>query len=139
MHGAGYRRVVPDQDRPRTPVLPEELHGLTYDQATPEQIAQIRAYWRARLAALDARWTPEEREQRREEFRRRVGILGVMAHPEHDAPEDAAALLAAVGIQVTDAGKARARARLAEADAQRTPERRAAWRAQAGLPPAEAA
>jgi hypothetical protein len=62
-----------------------------------------------------------------------------MTQPEHDAPEDAAAMLAAVGITVTEEGKARARARLAEADARRTPELREAWRAQMGLPPASAA
>jgi hypothetical protein len=62
-----------------------------------------------------------------------------MTQPEHDAPEDAAAMLAAVGITVTGEGKARARARLAKADARRTPELRAAWRAQMGLPPASAA
>ncbi len=48
-------------------------------------------------------------------------------------------MLAAVGIQVTEEGKARARAKLAAADAERTPERRAAWRAQMGLPPVTAA
>jgi hypothetical protein len=62
-----------------------------------------------------------------------------MAQPEHDASQDATAMLAAVGITVTEEGKARARAKLAEADARRTPELRAAWRAQVGLPPAEAA
>jgi hypothetical protein len=48
--------------------LPDELRGLTYEQATPEQVAQTREYVRAQLAAADARWTPEEREQRRAEF-----------------------------------------------------------------------
>jgi len=48
-------------------------------------------------------------------------------------------MLAAVGITVTEEGKARARAKLAEADARRTPELRAAWRAQMGRPPATAA
>ncbi len=48
-------------------------------------------------------------------------------------------MLAAVGITVTEEGKARARAKLAEADARRTPERQAALRAQVGLPPASAA
>jgi methylmalonyl-CoA mutase cobalamin-binding subunit len=66
-------------------------------------------------------------------------MLVAMGQPDHDAAEDVTAMLAAVGIEVTEEGKARARARLAEADAQRTPERRAAWRAQMGLPPAEAA
>ncbi|MBO0867827.1 MAG: hypothetical protein J2P15_04605 [Micromonosporaceae bacterium] len=61
-------------DKPETPTLPDELRGLTYDRATPEQVAQVRAYIRAKLAALDARWTPEEREQRRQELRRRFGL-----------------------------------------------------------------
>ena len=52
--------------------LPDELRGLTYDQATPEQVRQVREHVRAELAALDARWTPEERQQRREELRRRL-------------------------------------------------------------------
>jgi hypothetical protein len=62
-----------------------------------------------------------------------------MVQPDHDAREDTVEQLAAVGIEVTEEGKARARARLAEADERRTPELRAAWRAQMGLPPAEAA
>jgi hypothetical protein len=62
-----------------------------------------------------------------------------MTQPEHEAPEDSLALLASVGITVTDEGKARARARFAAAEARRTPERRAALRAQVGLPPASAA
>jgi len=73
---------------------------------------------------------------------RRVGGTGTlvgMTAPEHDAHEDTVALLAAVGIAVTDEGKARARERLAQADARRTPERQAALRAQVGLPPAAAA
>jgi len=52
--------------------LPDELRGLTYDQATPEQVRQVREHVRAQLAALDAQWTPEERQQRREELRRRL-------------------------------------------------------------------
>jgi hypothetical protein len=43
-------------------------------------------------------------------------------------------LLAAVGIVVTDEGKARARAKLEAARARHTPEMRAALRAQIGLP-----
>jgi hypothetical protein len=43
-------------------------------------------------------------------------------------------LLAAVGITVTEEGKARARRRLAEAAARRTPEIREALRKQLGLP-----
>ena len=52
--------------------LPDELRGLTYDQATPEQVRQVREHVRAQLAALDAQWTPEERQQRREELRRQL-------------------------------------------------------------------
>jgi hypothetical protein len=62
-----------------------------------------------------------------------------MAQHDHDAREDTVAMLAAAGITVTDEGKARARARLAEADARRTPELREALRTQVGLPPAAAA
>jgi hypothetical protein len=62
-----------------------------------------------------------------------------MTQPGHDAREDTVEMLAAVGITVTEEGKARARARLAKADARHTPERRAALRAQVGLPPAAAA
>jgi len=47
-------------------------------------------------------------------------------------------MLAEAGITVTDEGKARARAALADADARWTPERRAALRRQIGLPPAAA-
>jgi hypothetical protein len=61
-----------------------------------------------------------------------------MTQSGHDAPEDTTTMLAAVGITVTEEGKARARAKLAEADARRTPERQAALRAQVGLPPASA-
>ncbi|GAA1748320.1 hypothetical protein [Luedemannella helvata] len=62
-----------------------------------------------------------------------------MSQPSPDLREDTSAMLAAVGIHVTEEGKARARAKLAAADAERTPERRAAWRAQLGLPPVTAA
>jgi hypothetical protein len=62
-----------------------------------------------------------------------------MGQPDHGAREDTVALLAAVGIRVTEDGKARARALLAEGDARRTPERQAALRTQVGLPPADAA
>jgi hypothetical protein len=53
------------------PALPDELRGLTYEQATPEQVAQVRAHVRAMLAAAE-RWTDEEREQRRAAFLRRL-------------------------------------------------------------------
>ena len=59
-----------------------------------------------------------------------------MTEPGPDLRQDMAAMLAAAGIEVTEEGKARARAQLAEAAARRTPERRAAMRARIGLPPA---
>lgn len=62
-----------------------------------------------------------------------------MTQADPDLREDTTAMLAAVGITVTDEGKARARARLAESDARRTPQRRAALRERLGLPPATAA
>jgi hypothetical protein len=58
-----------------------------------------------------------------------------MTTPEPDVREDMAAMLAAAGITVTEEGKARARAKLAAADAWWTPERWADLRAQVGLPP----
>ena len=57
-----------------------------------------------------------------------------MAQSDHEARKSTAELLAAVGITVTEDGKARARARLAEANARWTPERWAALRTQLGLP-----
>jgi hypothetical protein len=53
-----------------TPVtaLPDELRGLTYDQATPDQVAMTREHIRAQLADADAHWTSEERQQRRAAF-----------------------------------------------------------------------
>jgi hypothetical protein len=62
-----------------------------------------------------------------------------MTQSGHNASEDTTTMFAAVGITVTEEGKARARAKLAEADARRTPERQAALRAQVGLPPASTA
>jgi hypothetical protein len=44
------------------------------------------------------------------------------------------AMLRSVGIHVTDEGIARARQRRLEAAAKHTPEMRAAWRKQLGLP-----
>jgi hypothetical protein len=61
-----------EQSVPRATALPDDLHGLTYDQASPEQVRRVREHVRAQLAALDAQWTPEEREQRRVEFLRRL-------------------------------------------------------------------
>jgi hypothetical protein len=57
-----------------------------------------------------------------------------MTQSDHEAREGTAELLAAVGITVTEEGKARARARLDEAAARWTPERWAALREQLGLP-----
>ncbi|MGN9908416.1 hypothetical protein ACTMTJ_12800 [Phytohabitans sp. LJ34] len=57
-----------DHSTEPVPALPEELRGLTYEQATPEQVARVREHVRARLAAADARWTPEERERRHAAF-----------------------------------------------------------------------
>lgn len=53
---------------PHAMSLPEELRGLTYEQATPEQVAQVREHVRAQLADADARWSEQEREQRRAAF-----------------------------------------------------------------------
>jgi hypothetical protein len=61
-----------EQSVPGAATLPEDLRGLTYDQASPEQVRRVREHVRAQLAALDAQWTPEEREQRRVEFLRRL-------------------------------------------------------------------
>jgi predicted ATPase len=60
----------------------------------------------------------------------------VMTQSGPDLREDMTAMLAAAGITVTDEGKARARARLAESKERWTPERRAELRAQLGMPPA---
>jgi hypothetical protein len=57
-----------DHSTEPAPTLPDELRGLTYEQATPEQVARTREYVRAQLAAADVRWTSKEREQRRAEF-----------------------------------------------------------------------
>ena len=59
-----------DHPIPQAAALPDELREMTYDQATPEQVHQVREHVRAQLAALDSRWTPEERQQRRTEFLR---------------------------------------------------------------------
>jgi hypothetical protein len=65
---------------------------------------------------------------------RRPGILYRVTQPDHDARDDTTELLAAVGITVTEEGKSRARAKLAEADARWTPKQWAALREQLGLP-----
>ena len=59
-----------------------------------------------------------------------------MSQPVPDLREDTTAMLAAVGITVTEEGKARAARTLADAAARRSPQRRAALRARLGLPPA---
>jgi hypothetical protein len=58
-----------------------------------------------------------------------------MTEPAPDLREDTVAMLAAVGITVTEEGKARARAKLAEARANWPPERFAALREELGIPP----
>ena len=57
-----------------------------------------------------------------------------MGQPERRSDESTAELLAAVGVTATDEGKARARARIAEAEARWTGERWAELREQLGLP-----
>jgi hypothetical protein len=58
-----------------------------------------------------------------------------MSQPQSDSSHaDMQALLDAAGITVTEEGKARARARLAEARAKRTPEQTEKLRRQLGLP-----
>jgi hypothetical protein len=59
--------------------------------------------------------------------------------PGPDLREDMTAMLAAAGITVTEEGKARARAKLAEASASCDPEQRAALRARLGRPSSTAA
>ena len=56
-----------------------------------------------------------------------------MAEREGDAPVTTEELLAAVGITVTEEGKARARARLEAADARWTPEKWARFDARLGI------
>jgi hypothetical protein len=58
-----------------------------------------------------------------------------MTQPDPHVHGDTVAQFAAVGISVTPEGKARARRRLEDAAARRTPERRAAWRRQLGIEP----
>ena len=60
--------ATPDHSTHPVPTLPDELRGLTYEQATQEQVARTREHIRAQLAAADARWTPQERERRRTAF-----------------------------------------------------------------------
>jgi hypothetical protein len=57
-----------------------------------------------------------------------------MGQPDHRADESTIELLAAVGVTATDEGKARARARIAEAEARWTDEKWAELREQLGLP-----
>lgn len=67
------------------------------------------------------------------------GILLHMTEPDPHVHGDTVAQLAAVGIRVTDEGRARARRLLADARARRTPERRDALRRQLGIAPVAAA
>ena len=53
--------------------------------------------------------------------------------PHRDTPQSVTEMLAAVGITVTEEGKARARAKLDAASARWTPEKWAALRRQIGL------
>jgi hypothetical protein len=62
-----------------------------------------------------------------------VSDMSASGKQEHSVTTEE--LLAAAGIEVTDEGKARARARLDRAARARTPERRDALRAKVGLPP----
>jgi hypothetical protein len=59
--------------------------------------------------------------------------------PDHSVEESLTEALARVGIVVTDEGKARARARLADAEAEWPAERRAALREELGRPARRAA
>lgn len=54
---------------PMTAPDPAEHADLTYETATPEQIAQAREQARRKLAEADREWTP----QRWEQFRARYG------------------------------------------------------------------
>jgi hypothetical protein len=47
---------------------------LTYDNATPEQVAEARAEARRKLAEADAYWTPERRKQAHREFVARLDV-----------------------------------------------------------------
>ena len=62
-----------------------------------------------------------------------TGIVGRMTEPGRDVQESLTEALARVGIVVTAEGKARARRRLAEAEAGWSPERREEQRAKLGL------
>lgn len=55
---------------------PDAQHDeiLTYDNATPQQVAEARAEARRKLAEADAHWTPERREQARQEFFARLDV-----------------------------------------------------------------
>jgi hypothetical protein len=62
------------------------------------------------------------------------GTSSHVTTPEPDLRTDMRAMLRSAGINVTDEGMERARKLLREAEAKRTPEMRAAWRKQLGLP-----
>ena len=59
--------------------------------------------------------------------------------PSHGTSQSMTAMLAAVGIPVTEDGKVRARRRIAEAEDRFTPELREQARRQLGMPPRAAA
>jgi len=61
------------------------------------------------------------------------------AHEPRSSVSATEELSAALGVEITDEGKARARERLDRAAAARTPERRDALRAKVGLPPKSSA
>jgi len=61
-----------------------------------------------------------------------------MTTPEPKRQMGMRAMLQSIGIDVTDEGIARARQRRVEAKAKHTPELRAAWREQLGLPAEQA-
>jgi hypothetical protein len=106
------------------------------------------ARFRKRLREAEAKWTPEARAALLEQlglgWRGRTSDRADMDAPNHfpsrmtllepDRHADADAVLRAAGINVTEQGKARWRVLLREAAAKHTPEARAKWRAQAGLP-----
>jgi len=63
-----------------------------------------------------------------------AGTLAVWPQSDRHGDESTVELLAAVGVTATEEGKARARARITEAEARWTDQRWAELRAQLGLP-----
>jgi hypothetical protein len=64
-----FSRLIRGYPEPMTAPDPAEHADLTYETATPEQIAQAREQARRKLAEADQAWTP----QRWEQFRARYG------------------------------------------------------------------